>query len=311
MSLPQSQAERLWRQFKLSHDRAMKIWPLNSLYFVIFLVIGFLATAPFVLGLMGDFWWIAGPLLAAWIAIIWIWGLRFAADSPEQFKSWSVADRIGATLIMLGQSLIGGILAVFLIGYLIQQWIAVILAVLIVGVVIFWAGRDPPKGKAGHEVKPVAPHPPTIAVQPGLQPPATSAEWFLHHISLVLFVGFGGLTLFDSIRLHNVALGWPAAAMTLSYAAFIWIHVVSPPKPGQAPPPIWYKLLATLITVVMTVVFLVVLAVIVEAIGELWIWVVPPVGLLVLVIALNWGNPPPNARMAAGHRHKQHDRLVG
>ena len=153
MSLPQSQAERLWRQIKLSHDRAMKIWPLNSLYFVIFLVIGFLATLPFVLGVAGDFWWISLPILLAWTAVLWIWGLPFVADTPEEARRWSISEKIGATLIMLGESLVGGVLAVFLVGFLIQQWFATILAILIMAVVIFWFGRDPPKPKLGDRAK--------------------------------------------------------------------------------------------------------------------------------------------------------------
>jgi len=297
----------------------MRIWPLNNLYFVIFLVIGFLATLPFVLGVMGDFWWVSLPMFLAWTAVLWVWGLPFAADTPDEAKGWSIPQKIGATLIMLAQSLVGGVLAVFLVGFLIQEWFATILAILIVAVVIFWFGRDPPKPKLGDRAtgreRPAEPVP---ASHPSHQisldqPPATLSEWFLHHVSLVLFLGFGALTVFDSVQRHTFALGWPAAAMTLSYAAFVWIHVVSPPKPGQASPPIWYKLLATLITVVMTVVFLVVLAVTVEAIGEFWIWVVPPVGLLALVVALNWRNPRPRTR--AGHAavhggRKHHDGIV-
>jgi hypothetical protein len=208
---------------------------------------------------------------------------------------------------------------VFLVGFLIQQWFATLLAILIMAVVIFWFGRDPPKlaERAAAQERPAKPEPaPHTDRQVSLdQPPATLSEWFLHHVSLVLFVAFGALEVCDSLHRHSVALGWPAAAMTLAYAAFVWIHVVSPPKVGQAPPPVWYKLLATLITVVMTVVFLVVLAVIVEAIGEFWIWVVPPVGLLAVVIALNWRNPQSKSAPKAEHTgahgsRKHHDQIV-
>ena len=302
----------------------MKIWPLNSLYFVIFLVIGFFVTLPFVLGVVsGEFWWVCAPALLAWIAALWIWGLPFVADTAEEAGSWSIPEKIGGTLIMLGQSLVGVVVAVFLVGYLIHEWIATILAILIMAVAIFWFGRDPPKRKAGDRApaqpRPAKPEPspvPTEQVLPH-QPPATFQEWFLHHVSLVLFLGFGVLTIFDGVHRHSFALRWPAAAMTLAYAAFIWIHVVSPPKPGEAPPSLGYKMLATFMTVVLTFVFLMVLAVAVEAIGEFWIWIVPPVGLLALVIALNWRNPPPKTKLAseasrpvAHGGRKHHDGLV-
>jgi hypothetical protein len=292
----------------------MRIWPLNNLYFVIFLVIGFLATLPFVLGVAGDFWWISLPILLAWTTVLWVWGLPFVAHTPEEAKGWSIPQKIGATLIMLGESLVGGVLAVFLVGFLIQQWFATILAILIMAVVIFWFGRDPPKlaERAAAQERPAEPGPaPHTDRQVSLdQPPAMLSEWLLHHVSLVLFLGFGALTVFDGLQRHTFALRWPAAAMTLSYAAFVWIHVVSPPKPGQPPPPLWAKALYTLVTVVMTFVFLIMLAVLVEAVGEFWIWIVPPVGLLVLVIALNRGSPPPRSRTAAGHHHRQRDQLV-
>jgi hypothetical protein len=300
----------------------MRFWPLNSLYFVIFLVIGFFATLPFVLGVAGDLWWVSLPMLLAWTVVLWFWGVPFAAGTPDEAKAWSIPQKIGGTLIMLGESLVGGVLAVFLVGFLIQEWFATILAILIMAVVIFWFGRDPPKARLddhapAHE-RPATPEPaPTASNQVTLQqPPATLSEWFLHHVSLVLFVGFGALTVFDSLHRHSFALRWPAAAMTLTYAAFVWIHVVSPPKPGQAPPPLWYKVLATLITVVMTFVFLIVLAAMVEAIGEFWIWIVPPVGLLVLIIALNWRNPQSATKSGRQARHvvhgggKHHDRIV-
>jgi hypothetical protein len=293
----------------------MKIWPLNNLYFVIFLAVGFFATIPFVLGLMGDFWWVAFPALGVWTAVIWIWGLPFAADTPQQARDWSIAAKTGATLIMLGQSLVGAVLAVFLVGYLIREWFATILAILIMAVIIFWFGRDPPKLNQTAPAPIIAvPDAAPVMSQQVLphQPPATLSEWFLHHVSLVLFVGFGALTVFDSLHRHTFALGWPAAAMTLAYAAFIWIHVVSPPKPGEPPPPLWYKVLATLISVVMTVVFLVVLAVIVEAVGEFWMWIVPPAGIAALLIALNWRSPPSKTSKSGHHRsgHARPDRLV-
>jgi hypothetical protein len=286
----------------------MKIWPLNNLYFVVFLAIGFFATVPFALGLVGQLWWIAFPALLAWTAVIWIWGLRFAADSPEQFESWSIPERIGGALIMLGQSLVGVVLAVFLVGFLIHEWVATVLAILLMGVLIFWFGRDPPKRKLAQ----VQPHPaadpkPAPVSQDVLvhHPPATFQDWFLHHVSLVLFLAFGALTLFDSLHRHSFALRWPAAAMSLAYAAFVWIHVISPSKPGEAPKPLWYKVLATFMTVVMTVVFLKVLAVVIEAIGEFWVWIVPPVGILAVVIALNWRNPPPKGATSAAAGHPQ------
>ncbi|HZZ87354.1 MAG TPA: hypothetical protein VFE13_03375 [Caulobacteraceae bacterium] len=276
--------------------RRMKIWPLNNLYFVIFLICGFFATVPFVLGLVGDFWWVAIPGLAAWIAVIWVWGLPFAADSPEAFKSWSMSEKVGGALIMLGQSLVGVVVAVFLLRVLIHEWIATVLAILLMAVLIFWFGREPPK-RAGSTAQP---HPAKTAAAipaPAVHhPPATPMDWLLHHVSLLLVLGFGALTLVDQLHRKSLALGWPAAAMTLAYAAFVWIHVVSPPKPGEPPKPIWYKVLATFMTFVMTVVVLIILAVVIEAIGEFWIWIVPPAGLVALVVALNWRAPPTDVK---------------
>lgn len=278
----------------------MRVWPLNSFYFVIFLAIGFFATLPFVLGVAGDWWWIALPAVAAWTAVLWIWGLPFVADTPEEARNWSIPQKIGGTLIMLGQSVVGVVMAVFLIGFLVHEWVATVLAILLMAVVIFWFGRDPPKARPHAHAEPApAPSRPVLPHQP----PATWQDWFLHHVSLLLFLAFGVLTIVDCLHRHTFALGWPAAGMTLAYAAFIWIHVVSPPKPEQPPPPLWYKVLATFMTVVGTVVFLVVLAVIVEAIGEFWMWVAPPVAIVALVVALNWRSPPSKAAQPAHAGH--------
>ena len=293
------------------------------LKFVILLVIGFVGTLPFVLRVMGDFWWISGPLLLAWTAVLWRWGLSFAADTPEEAKAWSIPQKTVGTLIMLGQSLVGVVLAVFFVLFFITAWFPTILAILMLAVGAFWFGRDPPKlefpNRATAREPPDWPDPEAdpshqVTFQ---QPPATLSEWLLHHVSLVLFLGFGALTVFDSLHRHNIALGWPAAAMTLAYAAFIWIHVVSPRKPGEARQQVWKKVLETFMAVVMTVIFLMLLAVVVEAVGKFWVWIVPPVGLLTLVIALtlrsaqseNLSAPMAGQAIIRGGR-AHHDRIV-
>jgi len=285
-----------------------KPWPLNRPYFIIVLVVGFFVTAPFVLGYMGDYWWVALPALASWTVVLWVWGVRIIW-SPEEIKAASVATRLLGVLIMLGQSLVGMVLAVFLTKVLIRNWIALLLGLLIVGVCILFWGRDPPNRK--HVSHPAAavgagpdqasPEEPGKAVAAQAEPPPDSATfqyWVRHHLSLLLFAALGVATVVEQVHNQTFAIGWLGKAAVLAYAAVIWIHVVAPQKPGEPPSGLVMKLFMTVLYVIMTFVAFAVLFLITTAIGKFWIWVVPPVALVALFFALNWGNPAPESEAA-------------
>jgi hypothetical protein len=246
----------------------------------IFWALGFLGALPLVLDFAGALWWVTLPVLGVLALVYWFWGMRWVYGAD--YAAMGAAEKGVALLVGLVQLFIGVVFAVFIVTFLVKNWVATALTVVLLAVVFIFVGREP-KARP-RKVVAVGPDKPEELVPEPSHQPMSGQDWIVHHLSVLFLLGFGAaMTIAMAMKRQDIVP--PLEFATLgAYVVVTWIHIVGRGEPGQKPHSLLARIGMTFMTVVMTFVGIAVLVVAVEAAVEFWVWVVPVVGGLALIV---------------------------
>lgn len=247
--------------------------------YIVFWVFGCLSALGFVLDVGGALWWITLPALAVISLWYWFWGMKLVFG-PADYATMDLGDKVVALLVGLVQLFIGVVFAVFCVTVLVKNWPATILAMVILGVVFIWAGREP-KPKTPIRIGP--PEHRELVPEPS-HDPIGAQDWIVGHLSVLFLLAFGAATALSmALKRADLTPGLEFATLA-AYVVVAWIHIVGRGEPGKPPYSVLTRGLYTFMTVVMTFVFVILLIVLGEAVAEFWMWVAPPAAILVALI---------------------------
>ena len=129
----------------------------RTIFLVVGAIVGFFITAPLVAEYATAWWWLSVPALAAYVVVLWIWGLKFISSAEDVAKA-SILEKVGGVLILLGYSFVGVTLLVFIGIMAVKNWFAVaatfVLLALVFGGIWISVLMDEAKAKkAKHHAK--------------------------------------------------------------------------------------------------------------------------------------------------------------
>ena len=112
----------------------MHFWIPRSLWLKLFLTFGFFTALAVTLDYIIAFWWIALPGFLVAGIVTWIWLVPLAVGREDYAKA-SIPEKVIGTLLVMGQMFVAALLAGYIISWFISQWMALIAAIVFVGII--------------------------------------------------------------------------------------------------------------------------------------------------------------------------------